>query len=490
MREQRGIFVDGRWAPSASSRTHTVVNPATEQPYGVFDVGTAADVDVAVVAADRALYSTEWGRLDLEERCEIVSRIAALMLERREELSRLHAETLGAPYSTGLHLGGAAALVDMYLAAVHELDLEYLRPDPSGATSLVVRKPVGVVAGILPWNTPLRSEVKKTVPALLAGCTVVLKPSLEGAFSSFAFAEICLEAGVPAGVVNVVPGDGATGEALVSHPLVRKIAFTGSTATGSRIASAAGPRFARLQLELGGKSAAIVLPDAERASTIPALVRGNWGNSGQLCVALSRVLVPHKRMDEIVEGLVEEAARQVVGDPFNDATTMGPLVTRTHRDKVLSMIDAGLEEGARLATGGTDSGHDQGWFVAPTVLSYVDPTMRIAQDEIFGPVISVIGYDSVDGAVRIANDSPYGLHGAVFGAQDNEVLEVARRLDTGSAAVNGFHLAASAPFGGVKQSGIGREHGPEGYDSFLEYVSYSVPAELAEKLAADGVPTR
>lgn len=489
MREQRGIFVDGRWTPSTSPCTYTVITPATEQPYGRFDIGTTADIDIAVLAADRALHGEEWTSLDLEQRCRIVSRIAELMLERRDHFSRLHAETIGSPYSIGLHLGGAASLVDMYLAAVRKIDLEYLRPDPGGRTSLVVRKPVGVVAGVLPWNTPLRSEVKKTIPALLAGCTVVLKPSLEGAFSSFAFAEICIEAGVPAGVVNVVPGDGETGAALVSHPLVRKVAFTGSTATGSRIAAEAGPRFARLQLELGGKSAAVVLPDAELATVIPALVRGNWGNAGQLCVALSRVLVPHNRMDEVVDGLVDEAARQVVGDPFDHATTMGPLVTRAHRDKVLGMINTGIEEGARLAAGGTDSGHDQGWFVAPTVFTHVNPAMRIAHDEIFGPVVSIIGYDSVDDAVRIANDSPYGLHGAVFGT-DDEALEVARRLDTGSAAVNDFYLAASAPFGGVKQSGIGREHGPEGYDSFLEYVSYNVPAALAEKLAANGRRTR
>jgi aldehyde dehydrogenase (NAD+) len=486
MHERLGIFVDGKWVPAAGGTTYTVINPTTEDRFGSFSVGDASDVDRAVCSADRALRASSWPSTSLEERCSMVARLSKLLSERAEDLARLGAQTVGAPIRAGLHLGGSISLIEMFLSSARSIEFEYLREDAAGH-SLVTRRPVGVVAGILPWNTPLRSEVKKTVPALLAGCTVVLKPSLEGAFSAFEFAELCREAGVPPGVVNVVPGDGATGQALVTHPLINKIAFTGSTATGARIAATAGPAFKRMQLELGGKSAAVLLPDFDLDLTIQNLVRGNWGNSGQLCVALSRVLVPRNRAAEVLETLAFEAGRQVLGDPLSPATTMGPVVTSQHRDRVQAYIRAGMDQGARLVTGKPELGIDRGWFVAPAVFGGVEPDMTIAQEEIFGPVVSVIEYDTVDDAVAIANASPYGLHGAVFGQDASEALRVARRLETGSAAVNGFYLAPSAPFGGVKQSGIGREHGPEGFDSFLEYVSYSIQSSLAARLAADGV---
>lgn len=489
MRERLGIFVDGEWADASGARTFTVINPTTEEPFGTLSIGDIDDVGRAVVSAERALRSEEWDTISLDERCVIVERIGKLLSQRSEELGRLHAKTVGVPFRTGIHLGGSLTLIEMFLDSVRAVDFEYLRRDAVGGYALITRRPVGLVAGILPWNTPLRSEVKKAVPALLAGCTIVLKPSLEAAFSAFEFAEVCIEAGVPPGVVNVVPGDGSTGDALVRHPLVNKVAFTGSTATGAVIAAAASPSFTRLQLELGGKSAAILLPDFDLDATVPSLVRGNWSNSGQLCVALSRVLVPRHRVAEVVDALVGEARNQVVGDPLNPETTMGPLISQAHRDKVLSYVRAGVNDGARLATQSLDHVVDHGWFVPPTVFWDVDRNMRIAREEIFGPVISIIAYDSEDEAVAIANESPYGLHGAVFSQDECEALRVVRRLETGSAAINGFYLAASAPFGGIKQSGIGREHGPEGFDSFLEYISYNVPASLAGRLTAAGVVT-
>ncbi|WP_182481549.1 aldehyde dehydrogenase family protein [Nocardioides immobilis] len=482
------VFLDGRPTASAGTAQFTVVNPTTEEPYGNYAIGTAEDVDRAVTSARRAMAAASWQRTEVEERCDLVLRLRDLLAQEAAELAELHARTLGTPVTTGRHLGGAAGLIDMFVDSARRSPWEFLRADPGGRTTLVTRQPVGVVAGILPWNTPIRSEVKKVVPAVLAGCAVVLKPSPEGAFTSFAFAELCTKAGFPPGIVNVVPGDGATGEALVRHPGVTKVAFTGSTATGSRIAAAASPAFKRLQLELGGKSAAIVLDDADIGRAAPILSRANWGNSGQMCVSLSRVLVSRSRRSELVDALVEHAQRQVVGDPRDAATTMGPLVNRTQRDRVLDYLQTGIDEGACLATGGAPAPtSERGWFVPPAVFADVQPTARIAQEEIFGPIVTVIGYDSLDEAVAIANDSPYGLHGAVYSTDEQRALDVARRIHSGSVAINEFYLAPSAPFGGVKQSGIGREHGPEGYDSFLEYVSYDIPAALATSLRAHGL---
>lgn len=482
MRERLGIFVDGQWHASSGSDIYTVINPTTEEPYGITNLGTDLDVDRAVISADRALRSAAWRATTLDERCAMVERIALLLAGRTKELARIQAESMGGLYRTALALGGSLQLIEMYLESVREVDFEYVRSDRYGNT-LITRQPVGVVAGIVPWNAPVRSEVKKVVPALLAGCTVVLKPAPETPFGAAIFAEICAEAGVPPGVVNLVPGGPATGEALVRHPLVRKIAFTGSTATGARIASLGGESFKRLQLELGGKSAAILLDDVDIEAAVPWLIRGNWGNSGQVCTAITRVLTPRRRYADVLDALAAAASEQVVGDPLDDQTTLGPLVTERQRDKVLGFIAAGVNDGAQLVTGGGRADLDHGWFVQPTVFSGVDNAMRIATDEIFGPVTSVIPYDSEDDAVEIANDSRYGLHGAVFARDEAHALQVARRIDTGSVAINGFYLAASAPFGGIKQSGIGREHGPEGYDSFLEYISYNIPKTLADRLS-------
>ncbi len=486
MLQRHEVFIDGRWQPSDGTELAPVVNPATEQVFGTVTVSSPLDVDRAVQAADRALRA--WAATPLDERREIVGAIKDGLLKRADHFAWLASSTLGQPHADTRMLGAAPALIDMYLESLDAVRFEYLRTDSAG-TTLVTRRPVGVVAGITPWNTPLRSEVKKAIPALLSGCTVVLKPAPQTPFSAAAFAEVAAEAGVPDGVLNVVFGAAAAGEALVRHPLVRKVAFTGSTATGSAIGAHCGATFKRMQLELGGKSAAVVLPDADLDQVLPALARGNFYGTGQMCVALSRVLAPRARYQEIVDGLADHARAQVLGDPFDERTTMGPLVTAQQRSRVLDYVAIARAQGAGIVTGGgPPAALERGWYVEPTVLSAVDNDMRIAREEIFGPVASVIAYDSEDDAIGIANSSDYGLHGAVFSADEEHALSVARLIESGSVGVNRFGTTTSAPFGGIKRSGVGREHGPEGYDSFLEYVPYTISPELARALPGAGQP--
>lgn len=483
MEIRNGVYVDGSWRPSTGDRMFPVVNPFTEERYGEATIGTAEDVDAAVRSSHRALAEGGWSETPVEERIRVVERIRELVVARADELATLVSSSMGAPFQGYRGLGSSAELIDMYVDMVRQVRWEYLRMDATG-DSLVVRRPVGVVGAIVPWNVPVRSEVKKVIPAILAGCTVVLKPAPETPFSAAAFAEICTEAGLPPGVLNLVPGDGTTGDHLVRHPLVRKVAFTGSSATGSAIWSATADRFVRLQLELGGKSAAIVLDDADVDGATPWLAMGIFPFTGQQCTATSRILAPRTRYDEVVEAMVGAARSYVLGDPFDPATTMGPLVAERQRERVLGYVDLGRSEGARVAVGGgRPAGLARGWFVEPTVLAGVDNSMRVAREEIFGPVVVVIPYEDEDDAVRIANDSEYGLGGAVFSADPARALQVARRVDSGYVSVNRYGIPSSAPFGGVKRSGIGREHGVEGYDSFLEYVPHPLVHEHAEELA-------
>jgi betaine-aldehyde dehydrogenase len=371
----------------------------------------------------------------------------------------------------------------MFIATAREINWEYLRMSEYG-DALVVRRPVGVVAGIVPWNVPVRSEVKKVIPALLAGCPIVLKPAPETPLGAIRFVEICAEVGVPDGVVNLILGDGTTGEHLVRHPLVRKVAFTGSTATGSKIWSAVAHRFTRLQLELGGKSAAIVLPDADLGSAAPWLAKGVFAFSGQACVATSRILAPKAIYGDVVEAVVAHSKDYILGDPFDAGTTMGPLVSARQRDKALGYVAVGLAEGASVVTGGGDAERSRGWFVEPTILTNVDNNSRVAQEEIFGPVGVVIAYEDEEDAIRLANASDYGLGGSVYSADPDHALAVARRVDSGYISVNSYGVPpVTVPFGGVKGSGIGREHGPEGYDAFLEYVPHPLTHEHAIELA-------
>jgi betaine-aldehyde dehydrogenase len=461
----------------------TVVNPFTEEPFGEATVGTAGDVDVAVRSAHEAFVGGPWRGLGLEERIAVVERVRDGLAARREEIARINTLSGGFPYSQALSLAQAVELIDMYIAMVRRVKFEYLRMDEWGDT-LIVRKPLGVVAGIVPWNGPVRSEVKKAIPAILAGCTVVLKPAPETPFGAAIFTEICVEAGVPDGVVNLVPGDGSTGDALMRHPLVRKVAFTGSSATGQKIWEAAAGDMKRLQLELGGKSAAIVLEDADLEKVIPWCGGGIFTNAGQGCTHTSRLLAPRSRYDEVVDAMVEVSRSYVMGDPFDAATTLGPVIAERQMNRILGYIDVGNSEGAKLVVGGRrPASQPCGWFVEPTVFANVENSMRIAREEIFGPVVSVIAYDGEEEAIRIANDSEFGLGGAVYSADPRRALEVARQVDSGYVSVNRYGIGISPPFGGVKRSGIGRECGVEGYDSFLEYVPHPVTPEFASELA-------
>lgn len=482
MEIRRGVYVDGAWQRSTGQHVFPVVNPFTEELFGEATIGTAEDVDAAVQSAHRAL-AGPWTETTVEDRISMVKSIKELIISRADELATLITSSMGAPFEGYRGLGNSAELIDMYIDMIRQVRWEYLRMDYSGDT-LIVRRPLGVVAAIVPWNVPIRSEIKKVIPAILAGCSVVLKPAPETPFSAAVFAEICSEAGVPPGVVNVVLGDGTTGEHLVRHPLVRKVAFTGSSATGAAIWSAVAERFVRLQLELGGKSAAIVLDDVELEQITPWLAMGIFPFTGQQCTATSRILAPRSRYDEVIDAMVDAARSYVLGDPFDPATTMGPLVAERQRTRVLGYIDVGRSEGAKVAVGGGRPGDQpRGWFVEPTVFAGVDNAMRIAREEIFGPVAVVIPYEDDADAVRIANDSEYGLGGAVFSTDHERALAVARQVDSGYISVNRYGIPSTAPFGGVKRSGIGREHGIEGYDSFLEYVPHPLVHEFAEELA-------
>jgi len=483
MMTRDGIYVDGEWRRTAGANRCSVVNPHTEERWAEVTCAEAAEVDAAVSAAERALRGP-WARMSLDQRIAIVLRIRDLLEARKADFALLHTRSMGALHKHGHLLGGVPEFITMSVEAARSIAFEYLRRDVSGNT-LITRQPIGVVAAIVPWNAPLRSEIKKVIPALLCGCTVVVKPAPETPFSAAVLAEVCTEAGVPPGVINVVFGAAETGEALVKHPAVRKIAFTGSTVAGARIASLASSSFKRLQLELGGKSAAILLDDVDLDAAMPLLTASAWSNAGQACSSLTRVLVPRSRYDEVIEGFATAARSQCLGDPMDPKTTIGPLVSERQHRRVLQYIELGRTEGARLVMGGgRPEALSRGYYVAPTAFADVRNDMRIAQEEIFGPVTCLIPYDSEAEAVAMANDSAYGLHGGVFGRDEERALALVRQIDTGSAVVNMYFMPSSAPFGGVKASGMGREHGPEGFDSFLEYVSYNVRAEFAAKLAA------
>jgi aldehyde dehydrogenase (NAD+) len=478
-----GIFLDGEMREASSTETIEVIDPTRVQVFGEVSDGSAADVDRAV-RSGHAAQSGPWPRLTFAERADVLRRLAERIDEEREDLARLAAREMGWPIAGGRRLGEAVELIHAYIDAAERVKFEYLRRGGS-ADAIVVRRPIGVVGGIIPWNAPLRAAIKKTIPAMLVGCSVVLKPSSEAPFDSLRLGELAIEAGVPTGVLNVVPGRGPTGEALVAHPDVRKIAFTGSTAVGRRIAALGGEKLKRLQLELGGKSAAVILDDVDLESVAGSLSKQVFRASGQTCTALTRAIVPRRHQAEIVAALAEAAAAEVIGDPLDEATTMGPLASRRQLERVLGFLESARSEGAVAAVGGGRPGlGGPGFFVEPTVLVDVLPTMTVAQEEIFGPVLSVLAYDTEEQAVELANDSAYGLHGAVFSADPARALDIARRFDTGTVSINGLPIPITTPFGGVKASGLGREHGVEGYDHFLEYQSLVVPDDLAADLAA------
>nr|WP_202449703.1 aldehyde dehydrogenase [Streptomyces sp. SID4917] len=468
------MYIGGQWTEPAKKDLLEVRSPHDRSLVGLAAEATKPDVDLAVAAAREAFDNGSWPRLAPAERHEVLTRFNKLYAQRAEEIADLTtAENGSTRWFTGWTSAALPQQTDAFLRAAAELPWEEELPQPEGATGriLVRREPVGVVAAVIPWNAPHQSALVKIVPALLAGCTVVLKTSPENALVTLLLGEILTAAGVPEGVVSILPADRKTSEYLISHPGIDKIAFTGSTGAGRTIAAIAGQQLKRVSLELGGKSAAIVLEDADLDAMVEGLKFLSFGNNGESCVAHSRILVHRSRYDEAVAKLKDLVESLTVGDPMNPDTFIGPMVRADQQQRVRSYIETGISEGARLVTGGPEvpTGLEAGYYVTPTLFADVDNSMRIAQEEIFGPVLVVIPFDDDDHAVRIANDSPYGLSGGVWTADETRALKIARNIRTGTFSVNGAPYSFDAPFGGFKNSGIGREFGTTGLGQYIEY---------------------
>jgi acyl-CoA reductase-like NAD-dependent aldehyde dehydrogenase len=462
------FFIGGRWLAPSGKDSLEVHNAGTGEVLGRIPAGNEKDIDAAVAAARGALAG--WSATAAEQRAQYLEKISDGLKARGDELARLIAQEVGMPLkmATRIQAGLPIANFANYAKLVREFKFE-----ERVGNSLVVREPVGVVGAITPWNYPLHQIALKVAPALAAGCCVVLKPSELTPFNAFLLAEVIEAAGLPAGVFNLVVGLGATvGEALVRHPGVDMVSFTGSTRSGKRIAEVAAQQVKRVALELGGKSASVILDDADLASAVKSTVNGCYLNSGQTCTALTRMLVPASKYDEAAKIAAEVAKGFTVGDPLAETTKLGPLTSKAQLERVRGYIRKGIEEGAELVAGGAEPPEGVpagGYYVKPTIFGKVKNSMTIAQEEIFGPVLAIIPYTDEDDAVRIANDSIYGLAGAVWSKDEARAQRVARRIRAGQIDINGGAFNMNAPFGGFKQSGHGREAGTYGLEEFLEY---------------------
>jgi betaine-aldehyde dehydrogenase len=464
--QRETLYIDGAWVAPAGSGRIEVRSASTEEVIGSVPEGTAEDVDRAVRAARRAFES--WSQTTVEQRAQYLEKISQGLSARIDAIAALVATEVGMPL--GMSTAIQAGLPIMSSGQTAQIVRDFPFEEEVG-NSLVVREPVGVVGCITPWNYPLHQVVNKVAPALAAGCTVVLKPSEVAPFTAFVLAEIVDEAGLPAGVFNLVTGVGpVVGEAIATHPDIDAVSFTGSTRAGKRVAELAARTVKRVTLEMGGKSPNVILDDADLEKAVRSGVNNAFLNSGQTCTALTRMLVPRDKQAEAIGFAVDQAAKLTLGDPFDESSRLGPLVSDVQRDRVRGYIRKGVEEGARLVTGGADAppGLDRGYYVQPTIFADVRPDMTIAQEEIFGPVLSIIPYDTEDEAVRIANDTMYGLAGGVWSGDAARAERVARQLRTGQVEVNGGRFNPMAPFGGFKQSGVGRELGRYGLEEFLE----------------------
>ena len=465
MIDRNAHYIDGMWT-SGTTETITVENPATEDVIGVVPNGTAADAGRAVRAARAAFPG--WAATTRAERAELLQRLHDSLEKRAPEIAETIATDVGTPMRIASRIQAALPLTD--IAGYIDL-LEQDEPEQQIGNSLVIREPAGVVAAITPWNYPLHQIACKIAPALAAGCTVVVKPSEVAPLAVYQLFDAIHEAGFPPGVVNLISGYGpGIGEALVTHPEVDVVSFTGSVRGGARVAELASRSIKRVTLELGGKSANVILDDADLATAVKVGVANAFLNGGQTCTAWTRMLVPADRHDEAIELAKVAAEGFSPGDPLNPKTKLGPLVSRAQRDRVREFIRRGIEDGARLVAGGpeTPDGCERGYFVRPTVFAGVDPDSAIAQEEIFGPVLSIIPFVDDADALAIANNSSFGLHGAVWSADRDRALAFARQVRTGQIDVNGAAFNPLAPFGGYKQSGIGRELGKLGLDEFIE----------------------
>jgi aldehyde dehydrogenase (NAD+) len=465
MEHAKQFYIDGQWVDPLTSDTLAVINPATEQPIESIAMGGAEDVDAAVAAA-KAAFET-FSQTSKDERLALLDSIIGIYAGRMEDLAEAISQEVGAPLWLSQVAQAAAGLGHLATARAVLADFEFERPL---GTTQIVREPIGVVGMITPWNWPLNQIACKVGPALAAGCTMVLKPSEVAPLNAIIFAEILAAAGVPAGVFNLVNGDGVNvGVPLASHPDVDMVSFTGSTRAGIEVARNAAPTVKRVAQELGGKSANIILDDADFAEAVARDLAGMCTNSGQSCNAPTRMLVPSSRMDEAAAIAVAAAETVVVGDPQAEGTTIGPVVSETQYGRIQQLIEKGIGEGAKLEIGGPGrpDGLETGFYVRPTVFSHVTNDMTIAQQEIFGPVLVLIGYEDDDDAVRIANDTVYGLSGYVSGSPER-AKAIARRIRSGNVHVNGAGPDFNAPFGGYRQSGNGREWGALGFEEFLE----------------------
>ena len=466
------LFVGGAWLPPSSAETINVVSPATEQVIGRVPLAGKADVDAAVAAARLAFSDpTGWSQWDASRRADVLERFAARVEARGEEFAQLVSAQNGMPISLTRHAEAVnmATMARYYATLIRDEPVEDSRPGMYGGTTVVRRGPVGVVAAIVPWNMPQTLLSFKLAPALAAGCTIVIKPSPETVLDAFLLAEILDDVGLPPGVVSIVPGGRELGAYLVSHPGVGKVAFTGSTAAGRSIAVACGQLLRPLTLELGGKSAAILLDDVDLTGGAGNLFAATMIGNGEICFLSTRVLAPRGRYDEIVDMITDLASSAVVGDPLEDKTMVGPLVSAGHRDRVEGYIAHGKASGARLTTGGgRPAGQDRGWYLEPTVFADVDSGDLLAREEIFGPVLTITEYSGEDDALRLANDSDSGLAGSVWTADPERGLALARRVETGTIGVNGYLPDLTAPFGGIKSSGLGRELGAIGLTNYQQ----------------------
>jgi len=480
MRTHEKLFIGGEWIAPAGTNTIDVISPHSEELVGRVPEGTEVDIDRAVAAARDAFDHGDWSRMTPAERIEIVQNFCNIYAAQMMEMAAIVTEEMGSPISFSQLAQSPAPwmMLNTFLQIAADYPWEERRPGAFGSDVIVRREGVGVVGAIVPWNVPQFVTMSKLAPALLAGCSIVIKPSPETPLDAFFMAQLLEEAGVPKGVVSIVPAGREVGEHLVRHPGVDKIAFTGSTAAGRKIASICGEQLKRCTLELGGKSAAIILDDADLAATVEGLKFASLMNNGQACVAQTRILASKSRYNEVVDAISAMVGGLAVGDPSDPATEVGPLVAERQQERVEKYIALGQEEGAKVVVGGNGrpAGLEKGWYVQPTVFADVTNDMRIAQEEIFGPVLAVIPYEGVDDAVRIANDSDFGLAGSVWTADIEQGMDIARRVRTGTYGINQYTMDFVAPFGGYKGSGIGREFGREGLEHYLELKSIVPPA--------------